>query len=73
MTSRPLHKLPPEVIVSVVEDCAPALRRMLVEKRLAESAKAKSLERVFKELKKAEETFSIFRGGRDQKGPSLIS
>ncbi len=73
MTSRPLHRLPPEAIVAVVEDCAPALRRLLQEKRQAESEKVRSLEKVFRELKKAEDTFSIFSGGRSTSGSQQLT
>jgi len=55
--SRPLSKLPAATIVSVIEECTPELRRLLFEKRKSESGKVRSLERVLKELKKAEATF----------------
>ena len=55
--SRPLHRLPANTIVSVIEECTPELRRLLSEKRKSESSKVRSLERVLKELKKAQATF----------------
>jgi Sec-independent protein translocase protein TatA len=55
--SRPLSKLPAATIVSVIEECTPELRRLLFEKRRLESNKVKSLERVLRELKKAQATF----------------
>jgi len=55
--SRPLYRLPASTIVSVIEECTPELRRLLFEKRRSESSKVRSLERVLKELKKAQATF----------------
>ncbi len=55
--SKPLYRLPPAVIVSVIEECAPELRRLISEKRRTEGMKVKSLERVLRELKKAQATF----------------
>jgi Sec-independent protein translocase protein TatA len=55
--SRPLYRLPPSTIISVIEECTPELRRLLFEKRRAEGNKVRSLERVLKELKKAQATF----------------
>lgn len=57
MISRPLYRLPPNVIVSVIEECAPELRRLISDKRLSETNRVRSLERVLKELKKAQATF----------------
>ena len=54
---RPLYKLPASTIVAVIEECTPELRRLLFEKRRSESNKVRSLERVLKELKKAQATF----------------
>lgn len=62
--SRPLYKLPAATIVSVIEECTPELRRLLFEKRKTESNKVRSLERVLKELKKAQATFT--QGRRDE-------
>lgn len=57
MTSRPLYMLPSDVIISIIQDCTPELQRLLADKRRAESTKVKSMERVLKELKKAQATF----------------
>jgi len=59
--SRPLSRLPAATIVSVIEECTPELRRLLFEKRRTESNKVRSLERVLKELKKAQATFKQSR------------
>jgi len=59
--SRPLYRLPAATIVSVIEECTPELRRLLFEKRRSESNKVRSLERVLKELKKAQATFKQSR------------
>ncbi len=59
--SRPLYRLPAATIVSVIEECTPELRRLLFEKRKSESNKVRSLERVLKELKKAQATFKQSR------------
>ena len=61
MTSSPLYSLPPEKIVSVIEECTPELRRLISEKRRTESSKVKSLERVLGELEKASATFRQVR------------
>ena len=63
--SRPLYRLPANTIVSVIEECTPELRRLLSEKRKSESSKVKSLERVLKELKKAQATFKQRRDEMD--------
>jgi hypothetical protein len=57
MTSKPLYNLPSDVIISVIQECTPELQRLLSDKRRAESSKVKSMERVLKELKKAQATF----------------
>jgi hypothetical protein len=57
MTSKPLYTLPSEVIISVIQECTPELQRLLAEKRRIESNRVKSMERVLKELKKAQATF----------------
>jgi hypothetical protein len=57
MTSKPLYTLPSDVIISVIQECTPELQRLLAEKRRSESSKVKSMERVLKELKKAQATF----------------
>jgi hypothetical protein len=64
--SRPLYKLSAATIVSVIEECTPELRRLLFEKRRSESNKVRSLERVLRELKKAQTTFKMSR--RDDVG-----
>jgi len=61
MVSRPLYRLSPNVIVSVIEECAPELRRLISDKRLSETSRVRSLERVLKELKKAQATFKQTR------------
>jgi Sec-independent protein translocase protein TatA len=55
--SRPLYRLPASTIIAVIEECTPELRRLLFEKRRAEGNRVRSLERVLKELKKAQATF----------------
>lgn len=57
MSSKPLYSLPSDVIISVIQECTPELQRLLSDKRRAESSKVKSMERVLKELKKAQATF----------------
>jgi len=57
MTSKPLYNLDSDVIISVIQECTPELQRLLSDKRRAEGAKVKSMERVLKELKKAQATF----------------
>ena len=59
--SRPLYKLPAATIVSVIEECTPELRRLLFEKRKSEGNRVRSLERVLRELKKAQVTFKQSR------------
>lgn len=57
MTTKPLEKYPPEAIVSIVQDCTPSLRRALAEKRREQSERVRNLERVLKEMKRAQATF----------------
>jgi hypothetical protein len=57
MTSKPLSTLPSDAIISIIQECTPELQRLLSEKRRNESNKVKSMERVLKELKKAQATF----------------
>jgi hypothetical protein len=57
MTSKPLYTLPSDIIISVIQECTPELQRLLSEKRRVESNRVKSMERVLKELKKAQATF----------------
>jgi Sec-independent protein translocase protein TatA len=61
MSSKPLYRFSPNVIVSVIEECTPELRRLISEKRMTEVNKVRSLERVLKELKKAQATFKQSR------------
>ncbi len=67
MTSKPLYTLSPDVIVSIIQECTPELQRLLSEKRKAESGKVRSMERVLKELKKAQATFKQTK--RDDAAP----
>jgi hypothetical protein len=57
MISKPLYTLPSDVIISIIQECTPELQRLLSEKRRSESTKVKSMERVLKELRKAQATF----------------
>jgi hypothetical protein len=57
MISKPLYTLPSDVIISIIQECTPELQRLLSEKRKSESTKVRSMERVLKELKKAQATF----------------
>jgi hypothetical protein len=57
MASKPLYSLPSDIIISIIQECTPELQRLLSDKRRAESSKVKSMERVLKELKKAQATF----------------
>jgi Sec-independent protein translocase protein TatA len=59
--SKPLYKLSAATIMSVIEECTPELRRLLFEKRKLEGNRVRSLERVLKELKKAQATFKQSR------------
>ncbi len=61
LTSRPLYNLPSDTIISVIQECTPELQRLLSEKRKSESLKVRSMERVLKELKKAQATFKQTR------------
>ncbi len=57
LQSKPLYTLPSDVIISIIQECTPELQRLLSEKRKTESNKVRSMERVLKELKKAQATF----------------
>jgi hypothetical protein len=57
MSSKPLYALPSDSIISIIQECTPELQRLLSEKRKNESTKVRSMERVLKELKKAQATF----------------
>ena len=59
MSSKPFSALPASAIVSAIEDSTSALSRLMAEKRRTESERVESLERVMKELKKAQATFRI--------------
>ena len=61
MTSKPLATLSSDAIISIIQECTPELQRLLSEKRRNESNKVKSMERVLKELKKAQATFKQTR------------
>jgi hypothetical protein len=62
MTSKAFSALPASAIVSAIEDCTSALSRVMAEKRRTESDRVESLERVMKELKKAQATFRVAKG-----------
>jgi len=53
MTSKPLSKFPPSVVVAVIEECASELGRQLAKKREAESEKVETLEKVLREISRA--------------------
>ncbi|MDA4118256.1 MAG: hypothetical protein OK455_07925, partial [Thaumarchaeota archaeon] len=55
--SRPLNAFPPEVILAIIQYCTPELKRLITEKRRNASNKVYALEKVLKELKKAQATF----------------
>lgn len=57
MSTKPLYTFPSDVIVSIIQECTPELQRLLSEKRKVESTRVKSMERVLRELKKAQATF----------------
>jgi hypothetical protein len=67
LSSKPLYALPSESIISIIQECTPELQRLLSEKRRTESNKVKSMERVLKELKKAQATFKQTK--RDEPTP----
>ena len=60
--SRPLDRFPPDVILSIIQDCTPELKRLISERRRNASIKVSSLEKVLRELKKAQATFKQTRG-----------
>lgn len=64
--SKPLSLLPPEIIISIVEDCTPQLKKLISEKRKRTARRVNSLEKVVKELKKAQATFKQSRTGAPQ-------
>ncbi len=55
--SRPLSSFPPEAILAIIQYCTPELKRLITEKRRNASDKVNSLEKVLKELKRAQATF----------------
>ena len=57
MSSKPLYSFPSDAIISIIQECTPELQRLLSEKRRLESGRVKSMERVLRELKKAQATF----------------
>jgi hypothetical protein len=59
MSSKPFSALPASAIVSAIEDCTSALSRLMADKRRTETDRVESLERVMKELKKAQTTFRV--------------
>jgi len=65
MSSKPLAILPSESIISIIQECTPELQRLLSDKRRNESNKVKSMERVLKELKKAQATFKQTKKDED--------
>jgi hypothetical protein len=60
-TSKPLYRLTPESIISVVQDCTPQLYKLISEKRKRTLRRVNSLEKVVKELKRAQATFKQAR------------
>lgn len=63
MSSKPLGAFPADVMVSVIEDSANALRQMIAERRRARGERVESLEKVLKEVKKAQATLREARAG----------
>lgn len=57
MTSKPLSKFPPSVVVSVIEECASELGRQLRKKRESENEKVETLEKVLREISKAQSPY----------------
>jgi len=60
--SRPLDRFPPDVILSIIQDCTPELKRLISERRRNVTLKVSSLEKVLRELKKAQATFKQTKG-----------
>ncbi len=67
LTSKPLYALPSDTIISIIQECTPQLQRLLSDKRRVENARVRSMERVLKELKKAQATFKQTK--RDEAAP----
>jgi hypothetical protein len=59
--SRPLDRFAPDLILSIIQDCTPELKRLISEKRKSTSIKVLALEKVLRELKKAQATFKQTR------------
>ena len=55
--SRQLERFPPDVILSIIQDCTPELKELITEKRRSATVKVTSLEKVLRELRKAQATF----------------
>ncbi len=64
-TSRPLDRFPPDIILAVIQDCTPELKRLISEKRRNATMKVTALEKVLKELRKAQTTFKQTKGQSD--------
>ncbi len=60
-SSRPLERFTPEVILSIIQDCTPELKRLITERRRSAVLKVNSLEKVLRELRKAQATFKQSR------------
>lgn len=60
--SRPLDRFPSDVILSVIQDCTPELKRLISEKRRSATIKVTALEKVLRELRKAQATFKQTQG-----------
>ncbi len=54
LLTRALQTYPSDIIVSIVQACAPELLKRLSEKRAAENAKAKAMEKVLRELQRTQ-------------------
>ena len=67
MTSKSLSLFAPDTVVSVVEECTAELGRQISDKRRTESETVIALEKVLKELKRAQATFAQARSA-DGKG-----
>ena len=64
--SRPLDRFPPDVILSIIQDCTPELKRLISERRRNTSIKVNALEKVLRELKKAQATFKQTKGNIEE-------
>ncbi len=61
MTSKSLSTFPPDIVVSVVEECTAELGRQISDRRRTETETVNALEKVLKELKRAQATFAQAR------------